>query len=284
MGYGDDLLITTLAAQLKKKFPERQIVIGNSKLGTALYSRAWDNNPNISDCRNLSKDKPVHLINYNSDNRPYIDYSKSTSSKMVWNKNFKPTPGEIYFSKQEIADAKEIIINAKNYWNKNYIKNYKKIIFLETSSVKMNNFQLSIKQQNKDWGYENWKEFVKKIKKEYLVIHSIHKETRKIDGIFSPKEMNFRTACAILSLSDIFVGPEGGFGHVAAALRKKAVLYFGGWITPEAIGYDFHENIYYDNDQSPCGEIQNLCSHCADARRFITPEIFLKHFNKAIRD
>ena len=82
----------------------------------------------------------------------------------------------------------------------------------------------------------------------------------------------------------MYIGPEGGFGHVAAALKKKAVLYFGGWITPEAIGYDFHENIYYDNDQSPCGEIQNLCSHCADARRFITPEIFLKHFNKAIRD
>ena len=29
MGYGDDLLVTALAANLKKKFPNRQIVIGN---------------------------------------------------------------------------------------------------------------------------------------------------------------------------------------------------------------------------------------------------------------
>ena len=43
---------------------------------------------------------------------------------------------------------------------------------------------------------------------------------------------------------DLYVGPEGGFGHVAAALKMKAVLYFGGWITPNAIGYDYHENIY----------------------------------------
>ena len=31
MGYGDDLLITDLAAKIKKKYPERQIVIGNFK-------------------------------------------------------------------------------------------------------------------------------------------------------------------------------------------------------------------------------------------------------------
>ena len=28
MGYGDDLLVTSLAAKIKKQFPERQIVIG----------------------------------------------------------------------------------------------------------------------------------------------------------------------------------------------------------------------------------------------------------------
>ena len=52
MGYGDDLLITAFAAKIKKKYPERQIVIGNSKEGTAFYSRVWDYNPNIADCRN----------------------------------------------------------------------------------------------------------------------------------------------------------------------------------------------------------------------------------------
>ena len=284
MGYGDDLLITAFAAKIKKKYPERQIVIGNSKAGTAFYSRVWDHNPNIADCRNLLKDKPIHLIDYHSENRPYIDHGKSTTSKMVWNKKFKPVPGEIYFSDDEISDAKNILLDAKKFWIKNNKKNFQKVIFLETSSIKINNFQLSIKHQNKDWGYENWIQLVSKIKNDNLIIHSTHDETKVIEGIYSPKEMNFRTACAILNLSDLYIGPEGGFGHVAAALRKKAVLYFGGWISPDVIGYDFHENIYYDNDFSPCGEIENLCDHCSDARKSITVDIFLEHINKALKN
>ncbi len=284
MGYGDDVLITAFAAKIKKKYPERQIVIGNSKAGTAFYSRVWDHNPNIADCRNLLKDKPVHLIDYHSENRPYIDYEKSTTSKMIWNKKFKPVPGEMYFSDDEISDAKNILLDAKKFWIKNNKKNFRKIIFLETSSIKINNFQLSIKHQNKDWGYENWTQLVNKIKNNNLIIHSTHDETKKIEGTYSPKEMNFRTACAILKLSDLYIGPEGGFGHVAAALRKKAVLYFGGWISPDIIGYDFHENIYYDNDSSPCGEIEKLCNHCSDARKSITVDIFLKHITKAFKN
>ena len=80
--------------------------------------------------------------------------------------------------------------------------------------------------------------------------------------------------------ADLYVGPEGGFGHVAAALNKKAVLYFGGWITPEAIGYDFHENIYYEHKLSPCGEYKKLCSHCEEARKAISADVFLKYINK----
>ena len=35
------------------------------------------------------------------------------------------------------------------------------------------------------------------------------------------KNINFRLACAIMNKCHIYLGPEGGFGHVAAALRKK---------------------------------------------------------------
>ena len=53
MGYGDDLLITKLASKIKKKFPDRQIVIGEAKNQRAYHSIVYDNNPNISDCRTL---------------------------------------------------------------------------------------------------------------------------------------------------------------------------------------------------------------------------------------
>ena len=113
-----------------------------------------------------------------------------------------------------------------------------------------------------------------------MIIHSVHKETKNIDGIFIPPKTDFRTACALLDEVDFFVGPEGGFGHVAAALNKKAVLYFGGWISPDVIGYDFHENIYYKDQKSPCGVMQKHCPHCSKAREMITVDLFLEHIYK----
>ena len=76
----------------------------------------------------------------------------------------------------------------------------------------------------------------------------------------------------------MYVGPEGGFSHVAGALRKKAVVYYGGWITPDVIGYDFHENLYFEDSKSPCGLYREKCDHCENARQVIT----VKHFEDKI--
>jgi len=279
MGYGDDLLITALAHKIKKKFPGRQIVIGSAKKKRAYHSIVYDNNPNISDCRNLDNTKPIHIIDYHVSNRPYIDYNKSSSSKYIW-KKFKPEPGQIFFSEEEKISAKKIIIEAKTYWKENNEDKYKGIIFLETSSTKLNDKQFGIKQRNKDWGEDNWRQLIDIIKKEFLIIKSIHNESKKTRGVYSPEKMDFRLACAVLNEADLYVGPEGGFGHVAAALNKKAVIYFGGWISPETIGYDLHENLFYKDKLSPCGEYKKLCKHCDDARKAISVDLFLKHINK----
>ena len=279
MGYGDDLLVTSLAAKIKKQFPERQIVIGIAEKNYAYHSPIYDNNPNIADCRNLDNNKPIHLINFHELNRPYIDYKKSIPNNYVW-KNFKPVPGEIFFSDQEKTEAKKIISQAKKFWMKNHNKKFRNIIFLETSSTKINDNQFSFKHQNKDWGIQNWIRLINKLKNDYLIIQSVHAETKNIDGIFIPPKTEFRLACALLDEVDFYVGPEGGFGHVAAALNKKAVLYFGGWISPDVIGYDFHENIYYEDKQSPCGVKLKLCEHCSKARENITIDIFLERIHK----
>ena len=125
-----------LAAKIKKQFPERQIVIGIAEKNHAFHSPIYENNPNIADCRNLDNDKPIHLIDYHELNRPYIDYDKSIPNNYVW-RNFKPIPGEIYFSDQEIIEAKKIISDAKKFWDDNHNKKFRNIIFLETSSTKI---------------------------------------------------------------------------------------------------------------------------------------------------
>ena len=198
MGYGDDLLITTFASKIKEQYPDRQIVIGNFEEKRAYHSIIYDNNPNIADCRNIDPNKPTHIINYHQYNRPYIDYEKSTNTKYVW-RNFKPKPGQIFFTKEEKLNAKSIISQAIDYWKNTNDENYKKIIFLETSSTKKNNKQFGMKHKNKDWGYENWENLINKIKKDYLIIQSLHHETKKNIGIFTPENLDFRLACAVLN-------------------------------------------------------------------------------------
>tara|TARA_Y100001935_G_C17269770_1_gene491261 strand:+ start:248 stop:1102 length:855 start_codon:yes stop_codon:yes gene_type:complete len=282
MGYGDDLLITNFASKIKNKYPDRQIIIGNLSKKEAYHSIIYDNNPNISDCRNLEKHRPIHIINYHSGNRPYIDYEKSTKDNYVWNKKFTPEPGQIYFSEKELNEAKTILDEGKSFWKNLNVKKYKKIIFLETSSTKINDEQFSVKHINKDWGYDNWKRLVTELKNDYLIIHSVHNKTKKIDGIFEPNNINFRLACSIMNYCDIYIGPEGGFGHVAGALNKKAVIYFGGWITPEVIGYNFHESVYYENINSPCGQYKRICNHCSEAREKLTVSLFKEKIIKTI--
>ena len=283
MGYGDDLIITSHASKIKKKFPDRQIVIGSVLKKQAYHSIMYDNNPNISDCNNLDLKKPIHIIDYHPGNRPYIDYKNSTNTKYIWNKNFKVTPGEIYFSKEEINEANKIILEAKKYWNSCNNKKFRGLIFFEPSSTKIDNKQFGTKQQNKDWGYKNWNHLANILNKDFLLIQSVHSKSKIIKNIFNPGNLDFRLACAVMNNCDIYLGLEGGFVQAAGALKKKAVIYFGGWISPEIIGYDFHENIYYDDKFSPCGEYFNFCSHCEDARKSISTNLFLEKIEKIFK-
>lgn len=275
MGLGDDLMITSIAKIEKEKFPDRQIIIGNYKKKIAYYSIVYENNPNITNPENIDNLKPIHYINYHPENRPYVNRLKSTKNNWSWNYDFRPIPGEIYFSELENSKAKQILDDAKSFWKKNNFDNYKGIIFLESSSSKLKDQQFSVKHQNKDWSYENWFNLIKKLSSEYLIIQSVHLETKKIPDVYFC-DQNFRISCAVMNKTDLYVGHEGGFGHVAAALNKKAVIYFGGWIDPKVIGYDFHKNIYVNIAGSPCGSMTYLCDHCINCRSKITPDYLYK--------
>ena len=256
-------------------------MIGNLKTKQAYHSVIYDHNPNISDCRSLDKSKKIHLIDHHQLNRPYIDYTNSTKSKYIWNNNFKPTPGELYFNNEELTLANKIMQDAKTFWkDKHPNKDYHGKIFLETSSTKIDHKNWSLKHFNKDWSKQNWEKLIDKLKDYYLIIQSTHHKTIKNNHVFKTNKMNFRVACATMDLCDLYVGPEGGFSHVAGALNKSAVVYYGGWIDPNIIGYDFHTNIYYKNKNSPCGMYREKCNHCEEARNKISVEHFLKEINK----
>ena len=245
-------------------------IIGDLKKNLVFDSIVYLNNPNITPSDKINRNKPVHFINYNDENRFYINYAKCNDNNLFWRTDFKPVPGKIYFSEKEVSDAKNILKNANIFWSKNRDIKHKGIIFFESYSTKQNHEFYSHKMHNKNWGEENWRKLIKKLKDEYLIIQSVHETAAKIEGVFySEKEFDFRTACAVINNCDMYLGNEGGFGHAAAALNKKALIYFGGWISPQSTGYDKHENIYYDDSSSPCGAIGYICDHCEKARQDI---------------
>ena len=158
-------------------------------------------------------------------------------------------------------------------WNKTNLKKYKKIIFIETSrKIKTKKHVVN----NRDWGIENWIEFIKKYKKDYLFVQSLHPDSKLINDVYSFRS-DFRQACAVMNHCDFFLGWEGGFVQAAAALKKNALVLFGGWIHPNVTGYNFHTNIYIDIKGSPCG-MKNFCEHCNQCRKLITHDEVSKSF------
>ena len=130
MGLGDDLMITAFAENEKKKYPDKQIVIGNLDQKKIFDSLIYINNPSITPIKKIDRTKPIHFINYHSSNRPYIDYKNSSKNNRKWNYNFNPVPGKIYFTKEENNEAKKILNAARDHWKKNNKKRFKGLIFL----------------------------------------------------------------------------------------------------------------------------------------------------------
>ena len=285
MGLGDDLMITGFVEQEYDKHPNKQIVIGNSNENLIFDSIMYLNNPKITHSTKLDKKKPVHFINYNDLNRFYINYKDCNDKNLAWRTDFKLIPGKIYFSKKEVNDSEDILNEANNYWLKNNSKRPKGIIFFESYSTKGDNNFYSNKIINKNWGEENWQNLINKIKSKYLIIQSVHENTIKLNGTFySNNKFNFRTACALMNKCNLFLGNEGAFSHASAALNKKAVVYFGGWISPQSTGYEIHENIYFNDVKSPCGAVGYICRHCKKAREVIGVEYLENKVNQILKE
>lgn len=87
-------------------------------------------------------------------------------------------------------------------------------------------------------------------------------------GVETVRTATFMEAVRVLARVSLYVGPEGGMHHAAAALGVPAVVVFGGSPSIEATGYPDHVNFGCDD---PCGR-WSRCAHCAEVAERITPE------------
>lgn len=83
---------------------------------------------------------------------------------------------------------------------------------------------------------------------------------------------HFMDAVRVLNKAALYLGPEGGMHHAAAALDVPAVVLFGGAPSVMATGYPDHTNFGGD---APCGTWVP-CEHCAQIMNAITPEAVIQ--------
>lgn len=210
----------------------KKVMLGDGK--RYFYEeQVFKNNPRMAkpgeDC--------VWVANYGG-NRPYI--TGSIDKHFLFNEDWKPTPGEIWFSEDEKPG------------------NPPEPYIIVEPEVK-NQFAHGV---NKSWPY--WKSLLS----EPLPFVQIGTTDTPIFPHIRTE--SFRKALSLLSRATLFVGTDGALHHAAAALGIPAVVIWTGFSSPKHLGYDDHFNIH--DGSKPCGYYGGVCQHCAEKAAAIKPE------------
>lgn len=233
MGFGDDVIVSSIVKKAYAKH-HKKICVGDGN--KVVWEEVFNYNHKMS-----QEPYPGCIWVPNiMGRRPYIDYVRSKPGKIAFNYEYRVEPGEIFFHPSELRHDQEDFI---------YIEPNVKGTF----------------SGNKDWGFENWQEVVKR-----LPYRFIQGKGRKLDGVEQVNTQSFRDAAALLGRSFLFAGTDGGLHHAAAALGKRAVVVWGGLAPPSVLGYETHTNLH--SGAAACGS-NAACEHCKKALARITVEM-----------
>lgn len=246
MGYGDEIIGTGLARGLRTQGKLAAFGDGRKIMWGPWCEEMFAHNPNIAR-PGAEQAKNLHWIDHYKGNRKY---NKLVNGKWVWNYNFKVKPGEFFFNEIENGIIARnslgsfIVIEPNVPWHKQVA-------------------------QNKDWGESKYQLLADRlIDAGCRLVQFAHKYTkRRIRGAKIIETHKFREAIGTLSKAKLYIGPEGGMHHAAAAVDIRAVVIFGGFIPPQVIGYDSHTNL--TGGVEACGNIAP-CDHCRKAMQRIS--------------
>lgn len=250
MGLGDDIMATAYARTLRKTFPNGKAVFGKKDSGYMHWSEVFYGNPDILQPKEKSQE--VFWVEDYVGNRQYIDYKKSNNG-FSFKPDFRAPKGHIHFLPDEIPVIEEI-----------------RAAFGDNLPIIVEPNIKGAVGPNKDWGFDRWQSVVDALP-DVLFLQLGDSKVRRLKGVEHAVTADFRSAMAILSLSKGFVGTDGALHHASAALNVPAVVVWGGFASPENLGYEDHINITSEDPNTPCGEFAD-CLHCRGVMDKITVE------------
>jgi len=235
VGYGDSLMLTAEAREVKR-------AIGIPATPSYWDDQIFDGNPN------LAKEGGMPLRN-TINNRPYHLGAVRTQygTKVIFNPNFRAVPGEIYGIKKTTPSKHWVVIEP--------------------------HFKPELFGANKDWGWEKYRKLVDLLPNHFIQMSDNPNAELLSENVHFRHTPTFRDAIRHLASAKLYIGPEGGLHHAAAALGIPAVVIFGGHTSPKTTGYDMHINLA--SDDAGCGNMFP-CGHCRKAMDEITVEMVIE--------
>jgi len=258
VGLGDELLASGRARRLHEKTGKRVCIV--DRRGSPRWHEIWDGVDFLS--KNLGQD--VVTLADGPGCRPYIAGVRC---------------GKVIFKLDHVAIPGTIAIRAEHQ--------YEAAVLLESLGpvvIVEPGFKGTNSADNKDWGWHNWVTLstalmVQGIKVVQLALPG-RKELPDVAQIYDEGVHGF---AACVKQASLVITTEGGMHHTAAAVNTAAVVIWGGFTSPEFLGYLGQANIYDDHEMSPCGS-RGSCPHCRERMNAISVERVLLIACEEIRE
>ena len=263
MGCGDEILVTGEARALQEADPERRRVLVVDRHNRPRWHVLWEGNPRIAPPGSERNGERLLRLENAAWTRPYIDWHRM-------NVEFAAVHPGREFTTKKIRDPRLPwrFTNHKAKRGELYLERCEKRGYIVIEPL----YKIGV-SPNREWGFERYQAVVDALPRlDWVQLNP--NGTRILRGARHLPADHFVKACWLLSGAALYVGPEGGLYHAAAALGVPAVAIFGGFVSPANQGYDDPDyvNLYEPMDgASPCGQ-RVPCPHCKEAMAKITPE------------
>lgn len=241
MGVGDEIMAMGDAEALHASCGDQVVILGINR--QPRWHHVWDNNPAIS------KQGKIRMVNGPGFRRYII--ARGRGKRTIFDPAHKAKAGKICLTASE-RQRVEMLCPSGDF------------VIIEP----MTHFPGS--SRNKNWGMENWEQVIKDFP---LPVYQfdIGDDAPRLNGALPIFSTDIRVSAGIVARAKLVLTIDGGMHHIAASMKRPAVVVFGGFCDPKITGYDFHHNFYADIPGSPCGRYDD-CPHCRTAMSMITPD------------
>lgn len=249
VGIGDEIMGSGMARGAAARGRRTAFGDGRRIIWGPHCAEIYRNNPNVAPPGSEGA-KDLEWRRYYSGSRGYVKGTKAdhkAGRRFVFDASFRPPRGEFFFDEAERSWASAF----------------------GTGFVIVDGY-LPPKGQSMNKKWHGWSEVAAALQEAGRDVRQFQRPvetTLPVRGARPMATPTFRHAAALLASAALYIGPEGGLHHAAAAVNIPAVVLFGGFIHPKTTGYDGHVNIFTGG--AACGSLQP-CDHCRDAMAKIT--------------